>query len=244
MIYFIWPIRSVVNPLCTTVKTPNTQASLPACFDHYQQLWAPTVQLFFYCVRGSCNKEANVIIDIFHPQYYGAIHNSSKHHFFYAQQGILCNFIYFCLALCALSLRTRHCETNFTSYRNPSSEISLCAEGIFFQDSLFCIRCVFSPEMQTWKNSVPLCLFPTQMAFFCCRIISFGLINGAPGPTNLLSIPSFIHLLFFSSESKWEPYTCFYMTYLHATKPNVVVQSNSFPDWFPYRNALLATFHI
>lgn len=93
--------------------------------------------------------------------------------------------------------------------RNLTSEISHCAEGILFQDSLFCILCVF--YWNAWLENqcilwVPWCNFPAQMAFSCCRTISFGLINRASNPTNLLSIPSFIHLLLLCVVYAWYIY--------------------------------------
>jgi len=140
------------------------------------------------CLQFSCSfivqegvaTNKQMLIDIFHPQYYGAIHNCPKHHFLMHNKAscVIC----FCLAL---SFWIYHWVS---LVRNPSSEISLCAEGIFFQDSLFCILCVFSwdADLETQCTLwVPLCLFPAQTALLCCRLISFGLINRAPGHTQI-----------------------------------------------------------
>lgn len=96
---------------------------------------------------------------------------------------MLCNLFFVWQCLCGSATLKQ-----VSLVRNPSSEISLCAEGIFFQDSLFCILCVFSwdADLETQCTLwVPLCLFPAQTALVCSRLISFGLINGAPGHTQI-----------------------------------------------------------
>lgn len=78
---FSWPISSSsVNPLCTVGMTVGR----PPTHKHLSQHALITIsssvlclQLFFYRARKSCN-DANVIIDIFHRQYYRAIHNFPK----------------------------------------------------------------------------------------------------------------------------------------------------------------------
>ncbi len=107
--------------------------------------------------------------------------------------------------------------------RNPS-EISHCAEGIFFQDSLFCILCVFSWDAGLENRCIlwiPWCNFPAQMAFSCRRRISFGLIKALQVPETSYSFHlSFIYC--FSVENSNEKLILVSMTYLHTGKPTVV----------------------
>ncbi len=107
--------------------------------------------------------------------------------------------------------------------RNPSN-ISHCADWIFFQDSLFCILCVFSRDAGLEKRCilwVAWCIFPAQMAFSCRRRITFGLIKALQVPETSYSFHiSFIYC--FSVENLNENLILVSMTYLHTGKPTVV----------------------